>query len=127
MSITTEQFRARFPQFADSVEYPDATIEMYIGDTELTMGTDENFWNGKYDYAQYYLTAHFLVSGEALEAGQTSANVGPITSKSAGGVSVTRGAVAKDRSDEDDYFLSTAYGQRYIQIRSSAFVGVLTV
>jgi len=126
MAITVSDFRTRFPEFADDTEYPDARIELFIEDSQVAyIGTDEKRWGGKYNYAQAYLVAHLLASGEASEAGDGSAKVGPVTSKSAGGVSVTRAASAKDRSDTDDFFMGTVYGQRFILVRNQCFAGVL--
>jgi len=126
MAVTVAEFRARFPEFVDETEYPDARIEIFIGDSQLVyIGTDENRWGGKYNYAQAYLVAHLLVTAEASEAGDASVKVGAVSSKSAGGVSVTRAVNAKDRSDADDFYMGTAYGQRFIMIRNQTFVGVL--
>ena len=126
MAVTATTFRARFPEFSDDVVYPDARIEIFIEDTQLIyMGADENRWLGKYDYAQAYLVAHLLVSGEASEAGDSSVKVGPVSSKSAGGVSVTRAVATKDRSDGDDFYMGTVYGQRFLMTRNVCFAGVL--
>ena len=126
MAVTATTFRARFPEFSDTTAYPDARIEIFIEDTQLIyMGADENRWSGKYDYAQAYLVAHLLVSGEASEAGDSSVKVGPVSSKSAGGVSVTRAVATKNRSDGDDFYMGTVYGQRFLMTRNVCFVGVL--
>ena len=71
MAVDVSMFRARFPEFTDTTEYPDTRIEIFIEDAQLVyMGADEKRWSGKYDYAQAHLAAHLLVSGEASEAGQ---------------------------------------------------------
>ena len=128
MAITVDKFRARFPEFTDDTVYPDARIEIFIEDAQLVyMGADEKRWSGKYDYAQAHLAAHLLVSGEASEAGDSSVKVGPVSSKSAGGVSVTRAVATKDRSDGDDFYTGTVYGQRFLMIRNTCFAGVLVV
>ena len=126
MTVTVAAFRARFPEFTDDTVYPDARIEIFIEDAQLVyMGADENRWLGKYDYAQAYLVAHLLVSGEASEVGDSSVKVGPVSSKSAGGVSVTRAVATKDRSDGDDFYMGTVYGQRFLMTRNVCFVGVV--
>lgn len=126
MGINISDFRARFPEFADEDEYPDLRIEIFIDDSQLVyIGTDEKRWNGKYNYAQAHLVAHLLITAEASEAGDASVKIGPVSSKSAGGVSVTRAVNAKDRSDADDFYMGTAYGQRFIMIRNQTFAGVL--
>lgn len=126
MSIDVSTFRTRFPEFSDNAEYPDARIQLFIDDSvQVYMGTDENRWGGKYDYAQAHLVAHLLSAGTASEAGDSSVKVGPVSSKSAGGVSVSRAVVAKDRSDGDDFYMGTVYGQRFLMIRNTCFAPVL--
>lgn len=126
MTVTVAEFRTRFPEFADDTEYPDARIQLFIDDTQLAyIGTDEKRWGGKYNYAQAYLAAHLLVTAEASSAGDSSVKVGPVSSKSAGGVSVTRAVASKDRSDGDDFYMGTVYGQRFMMIRNQCFAPVL--
>ena len=127
MAISIPDFRIRFPEFADNTEYPDVRIQMFIDDTVLYIGDDELRWGNKYDTAQAYLTAHLLSLGTGLEAsgGNAPAKVGAITSKSAGGVSVTRASSSKTHSDEDEFYMSTAYGQQFIVLRNRCFVGAL--
>ena len=126
MAVTVALFRTRFPEFSDDVIYPDQRIEIFIEDAKLIyMGTDENRWLGKYNYAQAYLTAHLLITAETSEAGDSSVKVGPVSSKSAGGVSVTRAVATKNRSDGDDFYMGTVYGQRFLMTRNVCFVPVL--
>ena len=126
MACTVDELRARLPEFADSVEYPDARVQLFIDDAAAVyMGTDEGRWCGKYSYAQCYLAAHLLAAGTATEAGDSSSKAGPVSSKSAGGVSVTRAVAANARSDSDDFYISSSYGQRFLTIRNTCFVGVL--
>ena len=127
MATDVVTFRARFPEFEDDVEYTDLRIQLFLDDAvNIYMGSDEGRWCDKYDVAQAYLSAHLLLVGTGAEAGDASAKVGPISGKTAGGVSVTKSVVAKDRSDFDDFFMSTTYGQQFLNIRNTCFVGVLT-
>ncbi len=127
MATDVATFRVRFPEFSDDTEYTDARVQLFLDDAvNIHMGTDEDRWCNKYDFAQAYLTAHLLLKGEASEVGDSSANVGPVSSKSAGGVSVTKAVTAKDRSDTDDFYMSSTYGQQFLNIRNTCFVGVLT-
>ena len=125
MACTVEEFRIRFPEFADDIEYPDLRIQLFIDDAIIFMGSDEDRWCSKYNYAQCYLVAHLLTIGTGTEAGDSSVKAGPVSSKSAGGVSVSRAVVAKDRSDTDDFYMGTSYGARFLLIRNGCFVGVL--
>lgn len=125
MSVDVATFRARFPEFSDNTEYPDARIQIFLDDAAEDIGTDETRWCGKYDRAQAYLAAHYLYVNTATEAGDASAKAGPISSKTAGGVSVSRAVVAKDRSDQDSFYSTTSYGQQFLIIRNTCFVGVM--
>ena len=125
MACTVVELRLRFPEFADLTEYPDPRIQLFLDDAAEDMGSDESRWCGKYDRGHCNLAAHYLSVGTGTEAGDTSAKSGPVSSKSAGGVSVTRAVVAKDRSDGDSYYSSTVYGMQFMIIRNSCFVGVL--
>ena len=122
--IDPTYFRMRFPEFSDPIEYTDERIQMFIDDTTCYMGTDELRWCGCYDRAQAYLAAHLLILGTATEAGDSGANAGPVTQKSAGGVSVSR-ATTSMSDNGDEFYSSTAYGQVFLSIRNRCFAGVL--
>ena len=126
MACDVTSFRLRFPEFESNVEYPDARIQLFLDDAFEDIGPDELRWGEKFDRAHCYLSAHLLTSGTTTEAGNTSSNAGAITSKSAGGVSVTRSSLAKDLSIGDDFYLTTSYGQQFMRIRNSCFVGVMS-
>lgn len=125
MACTVADFRIRFPEFSDETEYPDPRIQLFLDDAAEDIGTDENRWCGKYNRAHCYLGAHYLFAGTSTEAGDASSKAGPVSSKTAGGVAVTRAVVAKNRSDSDEALSSTSYGQQFLVIRNSCFVGVL--
>ena len=125
--ISIEDFRTRFPEFSDVTSYPDARVQLFIDDSIQDIGSDESRWAGKYNRAQSYYVAHLLHKASLLEAGSTSSTTGPISSKTAGGVSVSRSVVAKKRSDTDDALMSTYYGQTFMSIRNSVFASILTV
>ena len=126
MTCTVEEFRIRFPEFSDDTEYPDPRIQLFLNDAVEDIGTDEDRWCGKYNRAHCYLAAHLLFAGTGTEAGDISSKAGPVSSKSAGGVSVTRAVTSKSRSDSDEFYSSTAYGQQFLVIRNMCFVGILT-
>lgn len=123
MPCTPATFRARFPEFSDPAEYPDPRIQLFLDDATLHIGTDENYWKGRYDIAHCYLAAHLLTVGSKTEGGATGSDVGPIKQKSVGGVSVTKSVVDKDRSEGDLFYSSTAYGQYFLTLRSMTFIG----
>ncbi len=126
MAVTIMEFRTRFPEFADETEFPDVRIQLFIDDSvNIYLGADEKRWGGKYNYAQSYLVAHLIGVADTSEAGDSSVKAGPISSKSAGGVSVTRAVNAKNRSEAEDFYMTTVYGQRFLMIRNQSFAGVL--
>lgn len=128
MATDIATFRARFPEFSDDTEYTDARVQLFLDDAvNIYMGDDELRWCNKYDYAQAYLAAHLLTVNTGAEAGDSSAKAGPVSSKTAGGVSVTRAVTAKDRSDTDEFLSTTSYGQQFLNIRNTCFVGALVV
>jgi hypothetical protein len=131
MSITIPEFRDRFPEFSDPVEYPDDRIQMFLNDALCTIGSDPSRWCSecKYDLALSYLTAHLLALGTGSESGNSGAVSGTPTTKTAGGVSVSYSSMSSSSggmSYGEQLYSSTIYGQRYLQIRSSCFVSILT-
>ena len=126
MTINVSQFRTRFPEFSSEEEFSNERIELFIEDSVLIhMGDDPRRWNGKYEYAQAYLVAHLLRCAVGSEAGDGNAAVGPVVSKTVAGVSVTRGYVASpNSSDYDNFLLSSKYGQVFLTVRNSCFIGV---
>lgn len=125
MTVSVEDFRIRFPEFDDETEYNSKRIQMFIEDTTTYIGTDENRWCGNYDKAQAYLAGHLLTVGTNTEVGDANVKSGPIQSKTAGGVSVSRAVQATpNRGTADDFMMTTSYGQQYIVIRNLCFAGV---
>lgn len=125
MAISVSDFRARFPEFGDEIEYPSPRIQMFIDDTVDFIGDSESRWGGRYNLAQSYLAAHLLHTATLMEAGDANSRSGIATSKSAGGVSVTKNVQTKNYDELTEWFLTTAYGQRYVQILRMSFVGSL--
>lgn len=125
MACTVTDFRTRFPEFSDVTEYPDARIQMFLDDAVCYIGTNENYWCKKYNIAQCYLAAHLLLVATKTELSDSSSYAGPVSGKSAGGVSVTRSVVARAGSHADDFYISTSYGQQFIVIRNGCFVGIM--
>lgn len=127
MATTVADFRTRFPEFSDDTDFPDARVQLFLDDAaNCYMGTTESRWCDKYDFAQAYLAAHLLKIGTDQEAGASSANSGPINSKSAGGVSVTRtSSDMSNVSGTEAWISTTSYGRQYLNIRNTCFVGTI--
>jgi hypothetical protein len=126
MASNVAEFRTRFPEFADDTSYPDARITMFLEDAQVMhIGTGEIRWGNRYNRAQLFIAAHLLYVATSTEAGDPSGKAGAVLSKTAGSVSVTRAASAQSNSGGDDFFLTTSYGQQYIALRNTTFVGAV--
>ena len=103
-------FRTRFPEFITQL---DARLEMYLGDAIQIHSLCET--------ATLYLAAHLLSLDIESGAGSTGASSdggdGEITSESAGGVSASFNSQAD--KGKDVFYMSTAYGRRYIALRNA--------
>lgn len=109
---TPDNFRIRFPEFSDETAYPDARIELFIGDATDTI--NPNCPNS--DMMVCYLTAHLLMVATQSAAGNTG-TIEKIASQSVGDVSVSFGGASGD--NPSDNFYSTVYGQRYLDLRKN--------
>lgn len=114
MSATIVGFRTRFPEYSDINTYPDARIQMFLDDSALCIHSP--VYGAMYDMAIYYLSAHelFMAIGTAKGAGS---NVGPVSSKTAGSVSVSRAVASVDLTQGDSYYTLSQYGVKYLSIR----------
>jgi hypothetical protein len=115
MAVTPTLFKTRFPEF-DGID--DSRIQIFIDDAILMLY--EPYWGTKYELGIYYLTAHYLSSAVFSENSIVGAAVssGLVASKSVDGSSISF-TNATPSNQSDAYFLSTAYGQRYIALRDS--------
>lgn len=104
-------FRTRFPEFSDPVEFPDERIELFCSDACLLVG-DCNLGSFKCVAIQY-LTAHYLYLSEKTESGDSGAGIAPIKSATVDKVSKTN-AVA-DFDPKDAFYASSPYGRRFLE------------
>ena len=107
-TTTPANFKIRFPEFEGE---DDARIQLFIDDA--TALVNECCPNS--DLMITYLTSHLLTLANQTANGDTSTTK-PVASKSVGDVSVSYGGTAGDASDS---YYSTAYGQRYIDLRGN--------
>jgi hypothetical protein len=103
-------FRVRFPEF---VTQADDRLTMYINDALCIHALCET--------AVLYLTAHLLTLDMESGAGSIGAGSdgggGEVVSERAGGVSATyKSQAAKEK---DVFYMSTAYGRRYVALRNA--------
>lgn len=112
-----DDFKARFP------EIPTARVDTYF---PLNENTYRCYFNALYtgvtgncnDEAILLLMAHLIT----IDSQKGSSAKKDVTSKSADGVSVSFATPATINSN-DIFFMSTSYGQRYMQIRAFNFGG----
>lgn len=111
-------FRTRFPEFDDPVA-TDERVELFLGDSELIVPKS---WGNVRDIGIYYLTAHNL----AVSIKTSSGNVGGISqvaSRAVEGVSISYNNKTADNNSED-YYSSTSYGKRYLDLERRKNVGM---
>jgi len=116
MSASVADFRTRFPEFADDTTYPDARIQLFLDDAAMCV--DEGVYGKFYDTAVCYLAAHMLYLGTLTSSGSGGASVGPISTKTAGGVSKTYAINSLDLNDSDSYYSQSQYGLTFMSIRA---------
>lgn len=122
MSITLADFRTRFPEF-DTVA--DERVELFIEDAELTL--NESHWGAKYNLGLYYLTAHLLaVGGRTSTSSGAAGAFSSVASRAVDGTSISYNQPAIDRLG-DSFYMQTAYGQRYINLRDSLRIPAYTI
>ncbi len=82
MTVNVAGFRARFTEFANVTNFPDATIQVSLDDAALQI--NRGLWGNKADLGQYYLAAHSLFVNSPTFTGN---NAGLVTQESVGQVS----------------------------------------
>jgi hypothetical protein len=129
MPVTSDQFRAQFPEFEDKAAYADVAVGNWLtyGYTLLNAAR----WQDSLDYGVQLYTAHQLALGRrrylAAQRGQMPGQmVGPITSKSVGGVSVGYDTPAALMPDAGP-FNQTEYGVEYWQLAQWAGAGAVYI
>lgn len=112
------KFRADFPEFADTLRFPDSTISFWSGMGEQLISTDR--FGGLYVQALELFTAHNITlaagnvaasSGGGLPGGAS----GAIASKTVGSVSVSYDN-ANAILPNAGHWNQTVYGRQYIQL-----------
>lgn len=131
-SITVEEFRARFPEFAVVANHSDAFIQIRIDDTECEMS--EAAWGCFFARGQAYLVAHYIAISEMTAAGGAGSGSSSgqqthngIASETEGDTSVTYKGTSSgvmSGAGKDELLASTLYGQQHIELRSKAVIGI---
>jgi Protein of unknown function (DUF4054) len=117
---TAADVKQRYPELAS---IPDATVNLSIGDAVPFF--DEERWGAFFAQGFCAFVAHQLTANARAATG-AQATAGPVASKAVGSVSIAYQAGETLRAT-DAYYASTAYGQRYLQLRRLVGVGALAV
>lgn len=121
--ITSADFKIQFPEFAaiddDRVQYWITKSATYIGPNE---------WGTFYDEGVAYWVAHRIASGLQNVATQTESpdEVGAIMKKAGDTAIQFSDKVALAKLTGDSY-LSTEYGQYFLQLRRTIGFGMISV
>lgn len=113
--MTVAEFRARYPEFASSVTYPDVTVQEWL-DTAASFLVPAR-WGTSLSLGIGLFTAHYLALGRqsALSEGSGAApgvSSGMVASKSLGGASVSYESLLGQFKDAGAWALTT-YGRQY--------------
>jgi len=115
--VTLAGFKERFPEFST---VSDERIQIFLDDSSLMIGTN---WGKLQDLGTYYLTAHNLEIAEQSAGGDSGA-MNPVSNESVGSVSTGYATNTSDK-ESNQYYMSTTYGQRYLELRSRIAVGAV--
>lgn len=118
MSVDADQFRTDFPEFADTTQYPDAVVNLWLSVGVLSLPVDR--WDTLYNIGLELFTAHHLTiasknTGAASAGGVPGSVQGPIASKSVDKVSVSYDAGAVSLTD-GGFWNMTSYGIQFLQM-----------
>lgn len=140
MDITPDivsAFRAYYPGFADTADWPDAMVTRYLAEGDMETG---NRW-GRYDLGvasikkrgMFAFAAHRLVLAKAADNavanGGTPAAPARLASKSIGSESASFAVPTPTAAEQERYgdLLTTIYGLEFIRLRQRAAMGGVMV
>lgn len=120
MAVTIEEFRTNYPEFKDTVAYPDSAFDYWYA-IALCL-TNVNRWKPAtiYNLGLSLFVAHQLVLERqalltAQKGGMPGTQIGVLTSKQVDKVSAGYDATAVI-NPEDGHWAMTIYGLRYIRM-----------
>ncbi len=126
--MTPSDFRAIFPEFADTTVYTDSAISAQMAMADAY--TDPTTWDVFYTEGVANFVAHRLAMG-ALRAAAAAGGAIPglsydATYKMVGSATVMYDAVMI-RAKAQDEFMYTTYGQKFAQLARRLGTGALTL
>lgn len=123
--MTPSQFRQDFPEFADTTQYPDSSINFWL--TVATQLVNPARWGVLTDQGIELCTAHHLVlaardAQAAAVGGIPGQMTGPLSSKSVDKVSASYDTGAAT-VDDGGFWNLTSYGVRYLTLARTMGAG----
>ena len=116
--MTPASFRASFPEFASTSDYPDSLVNFWLTLSVELVSTDR--FGASYEHALGLLTAHNLVMARGNVLASTGSGVpggasGAVASKAVGSVSVSYDNTGSSVAGAGQYG-QTTYGRQYMQL-----------
>jgi len=129
MAVTTTSFRINYPEFADTVRYPDQQLNYWITNAGLLLNT--NRWGAVLDLGTELFTAHNIALEARAQAESANGDIpgtttGPINSKSVDKISVgfDTGAATEEGGG---HYNTTIYGTRLLRLMKVMGAGPIQV
>lgn len=130
MTLSTSDFRAIFPEFADPAAVSDTLIAF-----NLTLAYDSLnpiAWGDRLDAGAGFYAAHYVAMAlqraaafaRGVSFGSAGVISGVVTSKSVGGVSKSMD-VSMGSTDGGGSFNTTSYGREYLDLLGTVGIGVM--
>lgn len=126
MTVTPSSFRANFPEFTSATDYPDATVNYWLGIGGKLLRPDR--WCDMLDHGLELFVAHHLVlARQAVQSaalGDTpGANTGVTTSEAVDKVSVSYDAGSTTLDANAGHWNATTYGVQFLMLARTAGSG----
>jgi uncharacterized protein DUF4054 len=113
MAIDKTAFRAAFPEFTSTVDYPDAMLSFW--ETVSGVHVSASKWGDLYNTGMYLVLAHYITIAKNNKAGNPGSGAGLVGSESAGDVSVSYDTGSTKEENAGQWNLTT-YGQQYLRL-----------
>jgi hypothetical protein len=117
MNLST--FRADFPEFTSTTDYPDALLTFWSGIAEKRV--IQTRWDDLYTHGVELATAHYVALAKQNQAAPGAAS-GLVASESAGGVSVSYDTSAGSLKD-GGHWNQTTYGRQFMELARMVGMG----
>lgn len=130
MSASSDNLRVKYPEFADTTEWADATIDIFLGWAAAEL--DAETWGCHFEAGSYALAAHMMAIAKRSKAAQGSSiggASGGISSLKTGDEQISYFAPSMPSSStaDDTALGSTMYGLEYLRLRERVVAGPLYV